>query len=442
MRAHRINGRVAARVPAPFAAAIMAMQLHDSDPRLLRSLSEEEWRELLPMMDRSRLTLPFAQEAHSRVPCWVRERLEGNLADTAQNWRHVRAAYREAAATLDTNGVDYVVLKGFAQAPDFVPHPELRRQCDIDFYVPRDQIASAVRCLQEIGYAPCYAEKSYHLADHVPTLLRFGAWKWRGDMYDPDTPPAIEVHFCFWNESVSSIAIPEVDEFWNRRRLRACENLKFPALHRVDHVGYFAMHILRDVFNEDSRANHVRELGVFLDKQVNNDAFWREWTSLHSPRLRSMQATAFSLAVAWFACNVSDTVQSEIDSLAPQVKAWIENCGCTPLEGQFRRTREGRLLQILFAETSEGRKKILWRAVVPDRLPGPAKIASQGTHPSSPAKRRLIFSYLAYPPYMVIRAWMNGGALLRFLAHACRLYASRGRAASFSRSDLRSAPGG
>jgi hypothetical protein len=423
MRAQIINRHSKARVPAPFAAVMMAMQLHESDTRQLRSLNEEEWRELLPLMDRSRLPLPFAQELPNCVPALVRDRLESNLADTAGNWKHLQAAYREAAATLDANGLDYVVLKGFTQAPDFVPRPELRRQCDIDFYVPRDQIASAVLSLQQIGYAPCHPEEVYRIADHVPTLVRFGEWKWRGDMYDPDIPPAIEIHFCFWNDSISLIALPEVDEFWKRRRVRGYKDMVFPALHQVDQLAYFAMHILRDIFNEDSRINHVRELGMFLDGSVNDDAFWREWTTMHSPRLRSIQAVAFALAVAWFTCRVSDAVKSEIDSLSPAVKAWIEKCGSTPLEAQFRRTRDGRLLQLLLAETREARKKILWRAVTPSRLPGPAMVASFGTHPSLPATAKRISTYLTYPLYMAGRAWINGSAVLRFLAHACAVLA-------------------
>ncbi|HEV2326591.1 MAG TPA: nucleotidyltransferase family protein [Terracidiphilus sp.] len=420
---------------------MQALQLRGHDASLLHALQDEDWRQLLPMLDRARLTLPLAQKAPSGLPGWVRERLSCNLADAARSWERVQTAYREAAAALDGKGVEFLVLKGFTQAPEYVPSPKLRRQWDIDLYVPRDQIASAVRGLQEIGYASCRAEEVYRHADHVPTLVRFGTWKWRGNWYDPDTPPAIELHFCLWNDSVSSIAIPEVNEFWIRRRVRACEDLIFPALHPVDHLAYFALHILRDIFNEDSRANQVQELAISLDRRAGDDAFWKEWTATHSRRSRSMQATVFSLAVAWFSCCVSDTVKSEIRSLPPRVGAWIKRCGCTPLEAQFRRTRDGRLLQTLFAETPEARKKILWRVVLPERVPGPAKIASCRTHPSLPEAPKLISSYLAYPAYIASRAWLNGGAILRFVAHASLVLASRVRVRPVSRSDFESAPG-
>ncbi|HEV2136039.1 MAG TPA: nucleotidyltransferase family protein [Terracidiphilus sp.] len=443
MRTHLVgNGSVRARVPTSFAAVMQALQLRHADATQLHRLHDDDWKQLLPILDRARLTLPLAQQPHSGFPKWVHERLSSNLADTAQHWEHVKTAYREAAAALGAKSLEYLVLKGFTQAPDFVPRPELRRQSDIDFYVPPDQISSAVVCLQEIGYAPCHTEDVYQYADHVPTLVRFGTWKWRGNWYDPDTPPAIEVHFCLWNESISSIAFPEAGDFWNRRRVRACEDLIFPALHQVDHLAYFALHILRDIFNEDSRANQVRELGTFLDRRANADAFWDDWTAIHSPRSRSMQATVFALAVAWFSCNVSETVEAEIDSLPAKVGAWIKRCGCTPLEAQFRRTRDGRLLQFLLAETPEARKWILWKALVPSRLPGPEKVASRRIHPSLRAAPKVIFSCLAYPAHMVSRFWMNGDAVFRFLANACLVHTSRAWARMGSRRDLRNAPAG
>jgi hypothetical protein len=412
------NGSLRARIPAPFAAVMRALQLQGADTTKLRSLSNGEWRDLLPVMDRARLTLPIAQQAKSCLPCWVRERLENNLADAARHWERVRAAYSEAATTLDANNVEYLVLKGFTQAPDFVLRPELRWQGDIDLYVPREHIPAAVRALQEIGYASCHAEEIYRYADHLPTLVRFGAWKWSGNVYDPEVPPAVEVHFCLWNDSVSSIAVREIERFWERRRIRRLGDLTFPALHPVDHVGYFALHILRVVFSAESPVHHVRELATFLDKRAFDDDFWKEWIAMHSPRLRSMQAIAFSLAVAWFSCNQNRAVRAEIDLLSPPLRSWIDTCGCAPVETLFRRTRDGRLLQFLLAETSGARRKIINMALAPRLVPGPAMAASLETHPTiAPAKPNLIHDYLAYPAYLLSRIWMNGSAILRFLAH-------------------------
>ena len=249
-------------------------------------------------------------------------------------------------------------------------------------------------------------------------------------MYDPEVPPAIEVHFCLWNDSVSLIAIPEIEEFWERRRFRKLGDLSFPALHPVDHVGYFALHILRGVFSGDPTVHHVRELATFLDMRAFDDAFWSEWTAMHSPRLRSMQAIAFSLAVSWFSCNQHSTVRAAIESLHPPTRSWIETCGCAPLEILFRRARDGRIIQSMLAETPETRRKILAMALAPGRLRGPAKAASIETHPTlTPVKSNPIYSNLAYPAYLLKKIWMHGSVVLRFLAHASLLHLSNSNSA-------------
>jgi hypothetical protein len=429
MQAQLIGSELqAGRLPAPFLAVMQALQMQRADTSALLKLSDSEWRELLPMLDRARLTLPLAQRGYAGLPRWVDERLDSNLADTAKHWKLVQAAYREVAATLDAVGVEYVVLKGFTQAPEFVSRPELRRQGDIDLYVPRQQIPSAVAALQGTGYASCHPEKDYQDADHVPALVRFGAWKWNGNIYDPDVPPVIEIHFCLWNDSVYSVAVPETEKFWDRRRSGRLEEMIFPTLDLVDHVGYLALHILRSIFvGRESPVHHVRELATFLHNRADDALFWGEWSMLHSRRLRSMEAIAFSLAHAWFSCDLPAAAKAQIDSLSPRVQAWIETCGSVPLENTFRRTRDGKSLQFLLAETHEARWKIARTALSPGVISGPAKVATYGIHPTTPAEPNLILSYLKYPAYILSRIWLNGTAVLRFLARACLLYLPRVR---------------
>ena len=441
MRAQAIgNGRLRAKIPAEFAVALQALQLQGEEARALGSLTDDQWRGLLPMLDQARLALPFAVRRLPGLPVWVNERLSKNLADTKQNWELVETAYREIATALDSAGLEHLVLKGFTQAPDFVPDPSLRRQGDIDIYVPSEYIPAGVRVLEQMGYGTCRWEEDYREADHVPTLVRYGDWKWNGNRYDPEMPPAIDVHFCLWNDSVNCITIPEVGEFWNRRQLRILKELRFPALHPVDHAGYFALHILRDIFDAKSPAHHLLELATLLHKHSRKDDFWSEWVAMHSPRLRRMESIAFSLAIAWFSCDAPSAVTAEINSLPPQVQAWIRTCGSTPLEGIFCRTREGKLLQSLLVDAPGTQWMILWKALTPSRVYSPRTRARNIAHPTDRHPTRTLFVYLTYPAYLVSRAWMNGSAILRFLAHACMLYASRAglRQIPFSNSPLRS----
>jgi len=129
------------------------------------------------------------------------------------------------------------------------------------------------------------------------------------------------------------------------------------------------------------------------------------------------------LAVSWFSCNRHSTVKAAIDSLHPPLRSWINTCGSVPLEILFRRARDGRLIQSMLAEIPEARRKIITMALAPGRIRGPAKSASIQTHPTlTPAKLNPIYSYLAYPAYLLKKIWMHGSVVLRFLTRATLLY--------------------
>src|SRR5947207_6559090 len=131
-------------------------------------------------------------------------------------------------------GVSHVVLKGFSQIPDYVSDPRLRMQSDIDIYCPQSHLETAQSTLMKIGYRP--VEGSDYHADHLLSLSRMDEWKWRGNAYDPEMPPAIELHFCLWNARISLIDMPEVELFWERRVMRRLGKMEFRALHPVDQL--------------------------------------------------------------------------------------------------------------------------------------------------------------------------------------------------------------
>ena len=194
----------------------------------------------------------------------------------------MKASYKEAADALDHAGIEHIVIKGFAQAPEYVKDARLRAQSDIDLYCPAEKIKSAQIALQSIGYVP-NKEVDYSRADHAPTMVRTGNWKWQGNPFDPEMPLSIELHFCLWNEATCLFPIRGVDAFWDRRIKRVVEELSFPSLSPLDQLGYFALHILRNVLPNQWVIHHVRELAVFLHSHATDDAFWKDWSETHDP---------------------------------------------------------------------------------------------------------------------------------------------------------------
>ncbi len=108
-----------------------------------------------------------------------------------------------------------------------------------------------------------------HPVDHLPTLIRKTGWEWRGNYFDPELPPALELHFRLWDASMEGFAIPCIDDFWERRERRALEDVEFTSLAAIDLPGYAAAHALRHMLRGDLRPSHIYEIAYFLEH--NND---------------------------------------------------------------------------------------------------------------------------------------------------------------------------
>lgn len=417
------NGLLLARISRQSAAVLAALQLQGAAVDALLSCDDAAWRQILDYCDRMQLTLPLALRSSRNFPQWVNERLTTNLRDTTRRFVRARATYRELAAVLDAASVPHVVLKGFTQAPDFVKAPQYRMQSDIDLMTRREHIEDAVRALQGIGYESSGPAEVYRLADHVPTLTRFHGWKPGSNPCDPEMPLAIDLHFCLWNPAVSLIQLPEVEDFWRRRVCRKLGELSFPALSPVDHLGYFALHILRELFAGGRVLHHALELATFLHERADDPAFWTEWQSLHSPRLRQVQAIPLALAGAAFSSRLPDAVHEQIAQLPAELLVWMETCGGDLLATTFSRTRDGRLLQFLLADSRGVRRKLLWKALAPGSIAGPKTFAAwpdQAVIPPLRPKRRL----WRYPAYLASRISINGAAVLRLVLNGLTIFLS------------------
>jgi Uncharacterised nucleotidyltransferase len=416
------NGTLSPVVPRYFAALMDALQLRGSTADSLARLKREDWEELLAFADRAHLTLALAQLNFSNIPAWVAHRLGKNLADNALRSKRVLATYVEAADALRRADVPHLVLKGFTQAPQYVKHPRLRMQSDLDFLCPTNDIPRAQTALEAIGYKPV-EEHDFRRADHIPALTRTGNWKWMGNMYDPEMPVSIELHFCLWNEQASLIEAAEVEGFWSRRETRALDHVTFPALQPVDQLGYLALHVVREIIWGESIVHHVHELAVFLDAHADDHQFWTEWERMHSPRVRSFEAIAFWLAQVWFSCEVSDAVRGQIESLPPEQKTWLNQFGGSPLEGMFRRNKDGRLLQLMLTESWTSRRTVFHSAI---GMPSISKILrryvsfrrqrnSEGVDADGPA---------AYSLYVAGRLVSDLRATMTFMMHGVLLWFS------------------
>lgn len=307
----------------------------------------------LAFADRSQLTLQLWR--FDLAPL-ARSHVDSALVRNSIRTERIAAAYGEIAPLFD-----HVQLKGATHSPDFVEEPRLRAQYDLDLYVPTEQRELAREALLNLGYEPIGGVEGLAM-DHLPAMVRKTGWQWRGDYFDPDLPPSIEVHFRFWDEETERLSANGVEEFWTRR-----DGARLPP---VDRLGYASLHLTRHLLRGNVRAFHVWEIARFL--HLHHDAdFWRAWRSLHSPSLRRLEAVAFLLAQSWFACDLPAAAAEEVAALPPRVHRWFQRYRWSALESISAPNKHELWLHLSLVDSAADRAAILRRRLIPSSMPGP-----------------------------------------------------------------------
>jgi len=351
------------------AAVVGALRFRDANPEKLASLSESEWHELLEYADLSHLTLPLGVNCRNYLPEWVRERIDGNLRDNRQRWDLVRATYEEVQSAFTSAGVQHIVIKGFAQCPDFAPIPQARFQSDIDLYCPSDSLRRGVETLRQMGYEAIVTSEK---ADHLPVMIRRGNWQWRGNSYDPEMPLSIELHHRLWDRPRMRVGPSDLQQFWSRRTVRSVDRVTYPGLHPVDNLGLSALQVLRDLLNNVLFAHKVYELAYFLHHKANDDDFWRKWSATHNDDLRACEAVSFSLAQACFGCELARPVAEQIAILPRTVRAWIPLYGQGSLTTHRSSEKDAVWIHLALVNSVRDKLAIFLRAFL--RTPDPYKM--------------------------------------------------------------------
>src|SRR5207244_3030810 len=133
-------------------------------------------------------------------------------AKNAERRKRLWAAYDEAASALSSNGIEFVLLKGFTHEADSGLDSNCRFQSDLDILCLPEDIGRARTALQQVGYREHGAAA---LSDeHARPLVKPFTWQWRGDYFDPDLPISIELHRSIWSGDRDHIRMPDIREPW------------------------------------------------------------------------------------------------------------------------------------------------------------------------------------------------------------------------------------
>jgi len=331
----------------------------------LRSIPDSEWGKLLGLTDRSQLTLPLAVRCRHELPEWVQERVTGNLLNNAIRHDRTLEAYQEVDRALTSKGVDFMVLKGFAQWPHYCDDLRHRPQYDLDLYCPPDAIEPALEAIQSLGYEP-FGRKARTATDHLPPLIRMTGWRPKGEYYDTEMPLTVEIHFRFWDEENERFGVGTADNFWERRVRREIQGLSVPTVNRFDGLSYVTWHLVRHLVRGDVRAYHVYELAHFLQRTADDHAFWRNWRERKSSTL--VEAIAFRLAVGWFECPTHPVVQELCQALPASVRRWFDLFAFSPLKALEHPNKDELFLHWCLVKGWPARLQIAKQRLLPVRF--------------------------------------------------------------------------
>ena len=352
----------------------------------LRSLRESDWRTALGFADNSRLTLLLGDRGRSQLPTSVRKRIEGNLETNRVRLRRLTDDYMRIADRLAAGGVEHTLLKGFLQAPRFVPDASLRQQYDLDLLLRPGDVHRAQVLIEELGYEPAFAPPR-HPADHLPPLVRKTGWQWRGDFFDPEMPTTVELHFRLWDEQTERFAIEGLEQVWDRMETRHWEGRSIPSLHPADQLGYASLHLLRHLLRGDVTAFHVYEVAHFLETSITDDDLWTSWHALHSPSFRRLESVTFALAARWFGCRLPPPVKGEMEGWPAEFHCWFADYATKPIEALYRPNKDELWLHLALLEGWSDRLRVLRRRLLPTSGPRPTDTLYITRNDQTPALR-------------------------------------------------------
>jgi Uncharacterised nucleotidyltransferase len=374
-------------------AVLKALSFERRSTRELEAISTSDWPALLDALDRSHLTLAVGTRCRDSLPDFVRKRIDRNLVDNALRHARLVETQREICESLRLSCIPFVVLKGLAHSPGCVDDPRTRPQYDIDIYSPCESIPAALRNLQGLGYEAT-GNATHPGADHLPIMIRRTGWKWRGDYYDPDMPPSLELHFRFWNSQYVRFGVGDVTQFWRRRTVRQSSGLDFPALDPGDALSFSAMHLMHHSLGGDLHLRHVYEVAHFLERSAGDVSFWSHWRDTGLQECRVVEGIAFQFAREWFGCHLNAAAQDAIDQLPASVKRWFSIFALSPALALEKPNKNELWLHFCLATRARDQYAIARRRLIPARA---GRVLLDPHAPGAPTHKRLTLeaSFLA-----------------------------------------------
>jgi hypothetical protein len=360
-----IESLAATRAPLHIIAALEMFQFQNSSADRLSLLSEAERQQFFQWCDARQLTLMLSHLCNSPLPRWVREAVVPKAARYNVRFKRIKRELFEIVGALNEARLEFVMLKGLSHSPALTPRARLRAQGDIDLWLRGSSVYKARDVLSSLGYVPLMDARSRHLAP----MRRPSSWQWRGDLFDPEVPTSIELHYELWSDRTECIPAPGLEQFWDRKKLRDFDGHLINVLCDEDLLGFAALHLLLHLLHGDLPLQRAWEIARFLNTHVSDDVFWRSWRSSHPMALRQLETCVFHLVTSWLGCRSRQDSHGDFQRLPVMARSWLEKSSLAPLEREWKPNKSEVWLHLAFINNPKYEVLVLFRRLLPTSLP-------------------------------------------------------------------------
>jgi hypothetical protein len=353
------------RAPRHIVAALELLQFQAPSADRLALLTDAERLRFLEWCDVRQLTLLLAQVSRSPLPAWVTEQTMRKTARYQRRFNRLKQELFDIVEAFNAANLEFVMLKGLSHAPAFTPDARLRAQGDIDLWLIGSSVYKGQEVLKTLGYVALLKSKSRHLSP----MARPSAWQWRGDIFDPEMPVSVELHYGLWSEEAEYVHIPQLHQFWDLKQARNFDGHNINVLCDADLLGFAALHLLLHVLHGDLPLQRAWEIARFLDTHVDNDAFWTSWRTLHSAALRQLETSMFYLVINWFGCRSRKELQADVEALPVKVRSWLNEFSLAPLAREWAPNKSETWLHLALIPRRKDKARVLFRRLLPTSMP-------------------------------------------------------------------------
>src|SRR5208337_5030174 len=375
--------------------------------RNLAIFRRSEWERAQEWLDHSGVALWFwdclkGLGARDAVPPEIGARLERNFVDHSLRVASMAEEFDSINRLLESAGVEYAVLKGFALIPEYASDARLRVAYDYDYLLRAESMERVAQALSSAGYIR-RPERVDHPVVYVHSAHALRMPPRRDDLYSATLPRALELHTRLWEPATLKIPLPLPDDFLARKRLRNWQGLRFYSLAEEDELMFQVLHAFRHVLDCWCRLCSFLEIAYFLEHRRADSVFWRRFGERIriSSLLPEMTGVIFSLAARLFGATVPTAIDAEVmRTVRSPLLLWVNRYGYHSALANFAGNKYSLLLYREFVAD-----RATWRDVRRARL-FPLHRPNRAAQGSTPA----MSSRLA-------AGWKQGSYVARRLMH-------------------------